>query len=55
MTAQYHDCMLLFCIFQISHGGLILLRNVKPEETEEIVEPVVGMYMYTSVFITMTR
>ena len=29
---------------QISHGGLILMRNVKPDETEEIVEPVVGMY-----------
>lgn len=26
----------------ISHGGLILLRNVKPEESEEIVEPVVA-------------
>ena len=36
-------------MFQISHGGLILLRNVKPEESEEIVEPVVGMY--TSMFI----
>lgn len=26
----------------ISHGGLVLLRNVKPEENEEIVEPVIA-------------
>ena len=39
-TTQLHYYLLL----QISHGGLVLLRNVKPEENEEIVEPVIGKW-----------
>ena len=51
LIREFHKCFFLNFTFksdrillQISHGGLILLRNVKPDETEEIVEPVVGKY-----------
>ena len=52
LICEFHKCFLIefytfksdHILLQISHGGLILLRNVKPDETEEIVEPVVGKY-----------
>lgn len=29
----------------ISNGGIILMKDIKPGETEEIVEPVAGKYI----------
>lgn len=49
MSLVFYELILIVCpmMLQLSHGGIIMLKNVKPDEEEDLVEFVAGLLRRT--------